>query len=80
MERMLVSEQELLRILNEELKKVEDSEGYRFGNGVLRLTDTDEDGCNWSTVYLRGSGVPVELMAATAARIVTEARKKYNIR
>lgn len=81
MERILVSEEELIEILNKELRKREDSEGYSFSPGVMRLRDKDKDGCNWSTsVKFRGSGVPVIAMADVAKWIVAEARKKYNLK
>ncbi|MGD0238572.1 MAG: hypothetical protein ABSC55_29045 [Syntrophorhabdales bacterium] len=46
MTRELVTEEELIRILNNELAKDEDSKGYSFDNGLLRLAETDENGCN----------------------------------
>ncbi|NPU86291.1 MAG: hypothetical protein HPY65_17565 [Syntrophaceae bacterium] len=80
MERKLVSEKELVNILNNELRKNEDSEGYSFDGGVLKLKEPDETGCNWSRVKLRGSGVPIKPMAMVAERIVSEAKKKYNVK
>lgn len=80
MERKLVTEEELIKLLNNQLAEHEDSEGYSFDQGVLRLAGVDENGCNWSTVHLRGSGVPVAPMAPIADRIVGEAKKKYNIK
>jgi hypothetical protein len=80
MERKLVTEKELVRLLNEELAKEDNSEGYSFMEGVIRLVDTDENGCNWSEVSLRGSGVPVKPMLPTADRIIAEAKSKYNLR
>jgi hypothetical protein len=80
MERRLVSEEELIKILNRELAKEEDSEGYSFMEGITRLIDVEEDGCNWSDVAIRGSGVPVEFMTKRADIILEEVRKKYNLK
>jgi hypothetical protein len=45
-----------------------------------RLAQPDKDGCNWSEVAVRGSGVPVRDIMPAADRIIDEARKKYNVK
>jgi len=79
MERKLVTEEELIAVLNQELHKTENPEDYRFEN-IIRLVDKDKDGCNWSEVFVRGSGVPVKAVLPLADRIVHEAKKKYNLK
>jgi hypothetical protein len=76
-ERQLVTEKELIEILNNELHKRVDSKYYNF-TSVLRLRDKDESGCNWSSsnVGLGASGVPAELIRGIPERIVAETRKK----
>lgn len=79
MERILVTEEELLAILNRELHKTEKAEDYRFEN-VIRLTDKDKDGCNWCEVFIRGSGVHVEPILRKVDLIIYEVKKKYNLK
>ncbi|MGD0661841.1 MAG: hypothetical protein ABSD38_27600 [Syntrophorhabdales bacterium] len=80
MERKLVTEEELIAVLNTELRKHDDSGRYSFMAGVVRLAEVDETECNWSDPYLQGGGVSVVLMAGVAENIVAEAKKKYNLR
>ncbi len=80
MERLLVTEKELIAIMNKELHKTEKPEDYRFNDGVTRLVGEDENGCNWSTVHVRGSGVPVDVVLPKADRIIFEAKKRYNLK
>lgn len=80
MERKIISEEELLSILNNELSKYEECRNCRFDNPPLKLMEPDKDGCNWSTIYMRCSGVSSDICWQFADRIVFEARKKYNIK
>lgn len=80
MNRILVSEKELIEILNKELHKTEDLEDYRFDDGVIRLRNVDENGCNWSEVYVRASGVSIEPVLPLADKIINEAKKQYNLK
>jgi len=79
MERILVSVEELLFILNDELSKYEEFRNCRFENPPTKLLIPDEDGCNWSTIHIRYKGVSTEVGRPVVERIVTQARKKYNI-
>ena len=78
--RQQVSEDELLAILNEELSKCEGCKWCRFDNPPMKLAHPDEDGCNWSTVNIRCSGVPVKICQPFVERIVSDARRKYNLK
>lgn len=80
MERQLVSEIELIKILNAELAKYEECKNCHFDAPPVRLVEPDKDGCNWSTIYLRCSGVPAEICAPFSERIVLDAKKKYNLK
>lgn len=83
MERKLISEEELLSILNSQLSKYEECKDCRFDTPPLKLVELDKDGCNWSTINMRCSGIPPEISKicrSFAERIVFEARKKYNIK
>ena len=80
MDRKIVSENELLEILNKEFSKYPDYSQCRFIDMGYKLTELDKDGCNWSRANFKCSGVPVEACSQIAARIVTEAKKKYNLK
>ena len=80
MERKIVSEEELISILNGELSKFGECKDCQFYH-VSKLQESDNDGCNWSSeVMLRCSGVPVKICQKFAHRIINEARKKYNLK
>jgi hypothetical protein len=81
MERELVSEEELLSILNKEFSKYEECENCKFA-GVVKLAEADKDGCNWSlaNVSVRCSGVPEKKCHPFAVSVVAEAGKRYNIK
>ena len=76
MERQLVSEEELISILNAGLSKYEDYKDCHFREGVIKLVEPDAQGCNWSSVTLRGrcgnQRYVYELLA--------DARKRFNIK
>lgn len=80
MERILVTEEQLIAILNTELHKTEDPEYYKFTEGIIRLANTDKNGCNWSTVYVQASGVSVKSVVHIANRIIFDAKRKYNLK
>ncbi len=80
MERTLVSGDELVKILNEELAKYEECKDCSFHAPPFKLVEPHKDGCNWSTINLRCSGVPHEICSPFANRVVTEAQQKYNLK
>ena len=79
MERKEVTEEELLTILNAELSKHSDMEKVSFIS-IERLAKPDRNGCNWSKARARGRGVPHYITAPVTGAIVSEARKKYNVK
>jgi hypothetical protein len=80
MSRKLLSPEELRAWMNTELRKFEDCEGCRFG-GVTPLREPDETGCNWSdSIYINTGGVPPEIYRPAVQRIITEARKQFNLK
>ena len=76
--RKLVSEEELLKLLNSQLAEDEDCRDCRF-TSIERLAEEDKDGCNWYMATLRCSGVPGQVCMPTATRIVARAKEKYNV-
>jgi len=79
MSRILVTEKELIAILNDELHKKENPQDYNFEN-IIRLKDMDNNGCNWTEVFIRASGVSVEPVLPLADKIIFEAKKKFNLK
>lgn len=74
MNRILVTEKELIAILNDELHKKENPKDYNFEN-IIGLKDVDNNGCNWTEVFIHASGVSVKPILHLADRIVFEAKK-----
>lgn len=80
MDRTIVTKEELQAWLIAEIRKCEGCEECSFG-GITPLLEVDESGCNWSSsVVLREAGVPPEIYRPAAAKIMAEARSKFNIR
>ena len=79
MERKEVSEEELLMHLNAELSKHNDMNKVSFIS-VERLAKPDRTGCNWSRAQVRSRGVSHYITAPVTGGIVSEARKKYNVK
>ena len=79
MERKEVSEEELLVLLNGELSKHNDMSKVSFAS-IERLAKPDSTGCNWSKAIVRSGGVPHYVTAPVTGGIVSEARKKYNVK
>ncbi len=81
-QRQVVSKDELVRIMNEELGKYEECKDCRLREPDS-LIEPDETGCNWSLDKpgaLHCSGVPTEVCAPFAYRVIAEAMSKYNIK
>jgi len=79
MERKELSEEELLMLLNEELANHNDMSKVSF-TSMERLSRPDSTGCNWSRAQVRSRGVRHYLSAPITGQIVSEARKKYNVK
>lgn len=78
MARVSVSQEGLLKWINSELSKHEECNDCSV-TSVVRLKGEDEDGCNWSSVNLRCSGVPVVVCNQVANQTIAQAKKKFNI-
>ena len=75
--RRIVSEEELISWMNEQLHIEEDYRDCQF-TSVYKLADQDSEGVNWSTPRLRCSGAPASICTARASVIEVEARAKFN--
>lgn len=79
MSRKLVSKNELLNLMNNLLHENDEIKDCRF-TSVLKLQETDSNGCNWSMGYgLNCSGVPPEVFAEPARQVVETHMQKYNL-
>ena len=79
MERKEVTEEELLVLLNAELSKHNDMSKVSFVS-IERLAEPDSTGCNWSKAQVRTRGVvPHYIAAPVTGKMVSVARKKYNV-
>ena len=57
MKRKAVTEQELVQVINSELKKSEECVGCQV-KGIMILSELDAEGCNWDYVSLSCSDRP----------------------
>jgi len=78
MPRKIVSEQELLQILNGRLQAHDECANCRF-TSVVRINEQLADGCNWSTANLRCSGTPASLCAPIASSVIAEVAQTHNL-
>jgi hypothetical protein len=76
--RAIVSQDFLLKHLNDDLQKQEGCEKCFF-TGVTRLGETDEEGCNWSASTMRVTGASVLDYEPGARTVVQAAREKFNL-
>lgn len=80
MNRSIVTAQELTNWMTNELRKQEDCQQCEI-KGIVPLQLPDQDGCNWSeSVTLNNGGLPTEIVKPHALRIISEARRRFNIR
>jgi hypothetical protein len=82
MARETMSAGELVRILNEELAKHPEDAVCEFTMIDFRLPKPDESGCNWHSaeILICNDRVPPAVIERLAARIIAEAKKKYNLK
>ena len=78
MEREVISETELVRIINDNLAATEAASECKF-SGVYTLREPNENGCNWSVGVFRRGNTPVEICGPVVARVTRELQGKYNI-
>jgi len=81
MARATVSAGELIRLLNEELAKHPEDGACEFTMIDFKLPVPDQSGCNWHSaeVLICNDRVPPSLISQLTARIIAEAKKKYNL-
>ena len=77
-EREVISKEELLRKLNEELSRHSEYYLCKYED-VTKLDAADETGANWKDALLVCSGMHAGTCKPTAFELVNEMRKKYNI-
>lgn len=77
--REIITENELISWMNEQLCSEEDYKDCKF-TSVYTLVSDDDEGVNWSTPKLTCSGVPADTCTARAYEIEVEARKKFKLK
>ncbi len=82
MARLVVSRQEILQWIAEELAKREECSQCKAPS-IGKISPPDSDGCNWSVQYFRVTGVPAESCMTTCRpvmdKIILRAQAKFNI-
>lgn len=80
MGRKVVSDNELIELMNEYLHENEDLKDCRF-TSVKKLQEVNEVDCNWivPSYALRCSGVPEEICVEPAHIVVNMCMGKYNL-
>lgn len=77
MPRKLVAQDQLLELVNTQLRRHEECADCRFTH--IQYHEEDKEGCNWSLTNLRCSGTPGKVCIETANSVAHEARSKYNL-
>lgn len=80
MGRELVNEDTLRAYLETELHKFQECNRYQV-RGITKLQTPDAEGSNWSPIITTGSSgrKPRDPCVEIAARVVAEAREKFNL-
>ncbi len=79
-ERELVTREELRAWITQRLQMVEDC-GECEVAGITPLRGEDEEGCNWSDgLTVRGCHVDARTLRPALLPIVTEARRRFNLK
>ena len=79
LQRQLVSETELVRLLTDQIRLYEGCENVSVLR-VTRLPGPDEAGCNWSSfIVLDPAGVAPEVYSLSYAAVIGQARLMWNL-
>ena len=90
MARQVIKIEKLLEIMNSELSRYDTCVECRF-KSIIPLEGADGSGCNWSHANLNCRGYPAAVGQSTslchpatvcqpvASRVLSEAKKKYNV-
>ena len=78
MNRKIISYDELLLWMNDELHKHEDFKDCELTS--VTQCEEDEIGCNWTNPNLTGHGVPVDVCNQKAFEIAEQARQLFNVK
>ena len=75
MARKRVTAEQLLELVNAELRKHEECTDCRFTH--VQHHEIDDEGCNWSLPNLHCSGTPASVCVETAQSLTREFRSSY---
>ncbi len=80
MNRVLVSNERLLEILNDSLHEYDQCRECQFPGALIVLRHPDPEGCNWSRdLILRCSTRASDSCQLVAKRVIDEVTKRYNL-
>lgn len=75
----MITEQEVLSLLNQALRKTGNHQNHYF-DSIVKLRIEDRTGCNWAYANLTGSNGTSNLCPPEAGKIVTRVRAEYNLK
>lgn len=79
MSRKIISEQELVELLNREISKSPGVDNCRI-SGVYKLKKKPvESACNWSVVYFSSPTTPLDVAQTEIRKIVEKIQPLYNV-
>jgi hypothetical protein len=78
MRRIVVSQENIISWLNDEIAKHEECIDCRV-TSITRLEEQGEDGCNWVAKNLRCSGTITRVCQPVLEQVIAQARAKFNI-
>lgn len=78
-DRAIVTVEQLVAVLNEELAKLPECAEVRVDQSLLRLQFPDQTGCNWSQDPVTLTGGSPEACSKSAGRVISQAAARYNL-
>ena len=78
MSRVVISEEELLNLLNQEISKDEAVASCSI-SGIYKLKKEVKDACNWAVVFFSSPRVPLSVSEPRIQEIVAKIQPHYNV-
>ncbi|MDD5321901.1 MAG: hypothetical protein PHD43_15090 [Methylococcales bacterium] len=78
MTRQIVPKDQLIQLINTDIGEIPDIASC-IVSGIYSLRELDENGCNWSVGYYRGTGIPVEKSRPLVHGVITNLQGKFNL-
>lgn len=78
MSRKIITEAQLLDLLNREIKNTPEVEKCRI-SGIYKLKKQKEDSCNWAVVYFSSPAIPLSVAEPKVRSIIEKIQPLYNL-